>query len=66
MTPKRRKKMKKRARGGASHPCPKCGKPSHVMVTRRSGEGRVVRTRICLGCDNVFRTEEAHAEKPAA
>jgi len=50
---------KKRARGGASAPCPKCGGPSHVEVTRRV-EGTVRRSRRCTKkkCGHRFTTLE--------
>lgn len=45
---KPKKNMKGRPRGGASVPCPSCGKDSHVIITRRSGD-EVSRRRICVG-----------------
>ena len=37
-----------RPRGGASVPCPRCGKPSRVSDTRRAGH-LVHRQRVCSG-----------------
>jgi len=54
-----KKRKRKRERGGASHPCPKCGEASHVQVTRRSNDS-VERQRECLNCGAVFRTREQH------
>lgn len=44
---KPKKKMKGRKRGGASHPCPKCGSDSEVIITKRDGSA-VLRKRQCL------------------
>ena len=49
--------VKKRERGGASYPCPECGKVTHVVITRRR-EGKVFRHRKCLECEEVFDTVE--------
>lgn len=58
MVTKKRKNMKGRPRGGASVPCPKCGKDSHVIITRRT-DGEVTRTRECHGRHaHSFRTIE--------
>jgi transcriptional regulator NrdR family protein len=58
------KKPKKRARGGASYPCPDCGGTTHVVITRRVQVGkdksRVVRKRECQSCGSQFKTEEKH------
>jgi transcriptional regulator NrdR family protein len=53
---------KKRSRGGASAPCPRCKGPTRVSDTRRSGEG-VRRLRRCVAarCRHVFSTEEKAA-----
>ena len=58
----------KRKRGGASLPCPKCGRPSHVRFTRRqeitcgafSYGFVVIRERECLTeeCRTRFVTNE--------
>lgn len=52
-------KPKRRLRGGTSAPCPKCGGPSRVIVTRRAGD-IVTRRRSCLkrSCHHEFKTEE--------
>lgn len=53
--------MKKRVRGGASHPCPRCGEPTHVQVTRREEEhNRIVRWRECPSCKHRYRTKEQY------
>jgi len=40
--------VKKRKRGGASVPCPRCGKDTQVIITRRLVEGEAVkRIREC-------------------
>jgi hypothetical protein len=54
---KKPKEVKKRVRGGASHLCPRCEAPSHVIITRRQ-EGNVYRDRQCTHCNFVFRTRE--------
>jgi transcriptional regulator NrdR family protein len=48
-----------RKRGGASFPCPKCGRPSHVRWTKL-GNRTVVRERECLvkRCGTRFTTHE--------
>lgn len=60
-------KMKKRERGGASHPCPKCKDDSHVLVTRREVTRRhndfVSRKRQCLSCGQPFTTIEIIPKK---
>ena len=61
---KRTKRPKKRERGGASHPCPKCGGPTHVIITRRREEA-VNRRRACLLCDHEFGTREVAVEERA-
>ncbi len=53
------KKSKKRPRGGASVPCPKCGGPSRAIDTRRhKTTGKVLRNRECLDCLKSFASEE--------
>ena len=53
------KKAKKRPRGGASVPCPRCGGPSAVSETRRLDEKRSVhRKRRCRDCSHTFESEE--------
>ena len=49
----------KRKRGGASVPCPKCGKPTHVRWTKLI-EDTVIRERECLAkkCRTRFVTKE--------
>lgn len=50
---------KKRPRGGASVPCPKCGGPSRVVDTRRSDKiGSVQRKRLCIPKGHSFESEE--------
>lgn len=55
---------KTRPRGGASAPCPKCGGPTHVEVTRRR-EDAVVRNRVCVRkrCGHKFMTSEAEVRR---
>jgi transcriptional regulator NrdR family protein len=56
---------KKKKRGGASLPCPTCGKDTHVIVTRR-GEGKVIRFRGCLKHEaHRFYTCEIASTDPA-
>ena len=43
-----RKIKAKRTRGGASVPCSKCGEPTRVLETRRTGDF-VTRLRVCTG-----------------
>jgi transcriptional regulator NrdR family protein len=55
-------RRKKRLRGGASAPCPRCKGPSHVIITRRDEERpRVNRHRECLKCGTTFETKEVYA-----
>jgi len=42
---------------GTGLPCPACGGSSTVKQTRRAA-GQVRRRRICLDCDNAFKTKE--------
>lgn len=51
--------MKSRKRGGASVPCPECGGPTHVVITRRL-EDAVKRMRKCtkVRCGHQFSTTE--------
>lgn len=53
-------KTKARPRGGASMTCPRCSKPSHVVITRRQKDGIVVRVRECTSarCGERFTTRE--------
>jgi hypothetical protein len=44
---KPKKNMKGRPRGGASVPCPACGKNSRVVITRRVYD-TVERRRMCI------------------
>jgi hypothetical protein len=54
------KKMKGRPRGGASVPCPRCGKDSQVIITRRDGD-EVNRRRVCKGrAEHLFDTVEMY------
>jgi hypothetical protein len=46
---------KKRTRQG--YPCPGCGTPSNVVITRFPEDG-VVRIRECLKCQRTFATQE--------
>ena len=55
---KKRKKIQKRSRGGASYLCPKCRHPSHVIITRREEDGDVRRNRECGSCNTKFVTLE--------
>lgn len=55
---KPKKNMKGRPRGGASVPCPTCGKDSHVVITRRD-DGSVLRKRVCSR-NHTFATREEH------
>lgn len=55
---------KKKPRGGASVPCPKCKAPTRVLETRRTGS-LVTRNRACKKCSHEFVTEE-QATKPKA
>lgn len=51
--------QEKKPRGGASYLCPQCGKPSHVVITRREEDGAVRRVRQCLGRgEHKFQTIE--------
>lgn len=52
------KKKVKRSRGGASYLCPKCDKPTHVIITRRDEDGAVRRVRQCLRRGHKFQTVE--------
>lgn len=52
------KKKRKRVRGGASHPCPKCGSVTHVLVTRRD-DNTVSRHRECTKCRYTYHTQES-------
>jgi hypothetical protein len=55
---KQTKRMKGRPRGGATVPCPRCGRDSRVVITRRDGPD-VVRRRICKGpAEHLFDTTE--------
>jgi hypothetical protein len=54
----KKKNMKGRPRGGASVPCPRCGKDSRVLLTRRD-DREVLRRRMCLGnAEHLFDTTE--------
>lgn len=57
--PKKSKLKATRLRGGASMTCPRCDKPSHVVITRRQ-DGFVVRVRQCVSdrCGKRFTTRE--------
>jgi len=56
---KKKKNMKGRPRGGASVPCPRCGKDSRVVITRRDGPD-VLRRRQCKGAhEHLFDTTES-------
>jgi len=48
----------KRARGGASIPCPLCRGRTGVKQTRRNRDDTVRRERTCLACSVVFYTNE--------
>lgn len=58
-----KKKRTPRLRGGASAPCPRCGGPSRVIVTRRLGD-QISRRRECLArrCRHEFKTTEEAEE----
>jgi transcription elongation factor Elf1 len=58
---KRKKKVQKRSRGGASYLCPRCQHPSHVVVTRREEDGDIRRYRECGPCGHKFTTLETEA-----
>ena len=57
------KRKKKRVRGGASYPCIKCHRPSHVKVTRKTGPATITRHRECLSCGRLFYTIEEYDEE---
>lgn len=53
------KVRRKRPRGGASVPCPSCGRPTSVLDTRwKSSAAAVTRLRRCPSCGAEFQTRE--------
>lgn len=61
-----KKKKQTRPRGGASYPCPECGRASSVLTTRRlsadTPPGSVQRRRQCASCGLRFTTHEVLVE----
>ena len=57
---KPKKKVVARKRGGASVVCPECGRSTHVLITRRVEEGKMIRrVRQCVGrSKHKFETRE--------
>ena len=61
----KKKTKRRRERGAASLPCPRCGETSEVLRTTRMNGSLVQRHRQCKTCEHRFWSHEEPVQEVA-